>query len=275
MGRLSRLSPISLALIVFVLLSQTGCSFSFDWFQYMRARRAMVSHDYPAAVSIFQTLMQKQPDSPRALSSSRQGARIAHLELKNYFLAVEFYKHIILRSQDALERKSAQQYVAQIYFENIQDYEKGVIEYERLLKLTETAQEQFRFRLNLAKCHLQLNNLDQATNELDMILALKLQPDEIFEAKVLKANILTSAHRLPEAAAMWEEVLKEFPERSQKENVALNLVVCYEEMKDFGKAIEVLERMKADYPNPDFLNVRITRLKERRSNQPGAQGWRR
>lgn len=262
-------------LIVAAVSPFTGCSFSFDWFQYLRARRAMMRQDYPAALMIFQEIVDRQPDSRRALSSSRQGARVAHLETKNYPLAVEFYKHIILRSPDPEERRNAQRYVAQIYFENLLDYEKAVLEYERLLKLTTAREEAFRFRLNLAKAHLQLNALEQANNELDMILSQKLEPDEIFEAKILKANILMSDKKLNEAAVSWQEVLQEFPERSQKENVALNLVVCYEEMKDFEKAIEVLERMKADYPNPDFLNVRIARLKERKSNQPGAQGWKR
>lgn len=261
--------------LVFLAAHLSGCSFSFDWLQYLRARRAMVRHDYPAAVALFQDIVDRQPDSGRALSASRQGARVAHLETKNYPQAVDFYRHIILRSPDPDERKLSQQYVAQIYFENLQDYEKAVLEYERLLKLTRSPEEAFRFRLNLAKSHLQLNNLDQATNELDVILGQKLQPDEVYEAKVLKGNILTGAKKLQEAATTWEAILNEFPERSQKENVALNLVVCYEEMKDFGKAIEVLERMKADYPNPDFLEIRINRLKERKSNQPGAQGWRR
>jgi tetratricopeptide (TPR) repeat protein len=252
-----------------------GCSFSFDWFQYLRARRAAVQHHYSAALSLFQTIVSHQPDSDRALRAARQGARIAHLEMKNYPQAVEFYKIIILKSQDPQERKNAQKNVAQIYFENLLDYEKAVIEYERLLKLTESPEEAFRYRLNLAKSHLQLNNVDQATNELDVILSQKLQPDEIYEAKSLKANILTGAHKHAEAATIWEEILKEFPDRSKKENVALNLVVCYEEVKDFGKAIEVLERMKSEYPNPDFLNKRIARLKERKQNQPGAQGWKR
>ncbi|MBX3020487.1 MAG: tetratricopeptide repeat protein [Bdellovibrionales bacterium] len=266
---------VRLAFVVLAALAISGCSFNFDWFSYLRGRRAMVQRDYPAAISIFHELMLRQPDSARALSSSRQGARLAHLETKNYPQAVEFYKHIILRSQDPLERKSAQRYVAQIYFENIQDYERAVIEYEKLLKLIESPSEAFRYRLNLAKAHLQLNNLDQAANELDVILSQKLDEDEIFEAKILKGNILVSAHKLPEAAVVWQEILKEFPERSKKENVALNLVVCYEEMKDFEKAIEALEQMRADYPNPQFLNDRISRLRERKSNQPGAQGWRR
>lgn len=198
---------------------------------------------------------------------------MAHLDLKDYSLAVEFYNHIVLRSPDAGERKSAQRYVAQIYFENLHDYERSVVEYERILKIADTPDERFRFRLNLAKSHFQLNNLDQAATELDALLSQDLQSEQKFEVKNLKANILVSAHRHSDAAGVWESLLLDFPEQAQKANVALNLVVCYEEMKDFGKAIGLLERMREGDPNPEFLDLRISRLRERRDNQPGARGW--
>lgn len=156
----------------------------------------------------------------------------------------------------------------------MQDFDQAVIEYERLLKLQNSSDETFRYRLNLAKAHFQMNNLDQTINELDVLLEKKPSEDQAFEIKTLKANVLTQLKQIPEAAVVWESILKEFPERSKKENVALNLVVCYEELKEFGKAIQVLEGMRVGYSAPKFLDIRIERLRERASNMPGAQGWR-
>lgn len=257
------------------LLICSGCSFSFDWLHMMRARRYVVAQNYPAAIAVFDKIIQNNPEGERSLQAARQGARLAHLEAKNYPLAVTFYRQIILQSSDAVERKSAQRFIAQIYFENLLEYDKAVQEYEKLLKLDHRPEEAFRYRLNLAKAHYQLNNWDQSLNEIDTILGEKIGPDEVFEAKLLKASVLLNRRKLSDAAELFESILKEFPDRSQKDNVALNLVVCYEDLKDFSKAIEVLERMKKDYPNPDFLDLRIARLKERRDNQPGAQGWKR
>jgi tetratricopeptide (TPR) repeat protein len=256
-------------------LSLTGCSFSLDWLRYFRARRAASQHDYRTSLKFFQEITRAHPDSARALYSARLGARVAHLEAGNYPLAIEFYRLIILRSENPDERRAAQRNIAQIYFENLLDYAQSVTEYERLLHLENPPEEAFKYRLNLAKAQFQLNNLEQATDELDVLLSQKRTDEEAFDAKSLKANILVAGHHLSDAASAWEQILKEFPERSKKENVAMNLVVCYEELKDFGSAIDVLERMKADYPNPDFLNIRIERLKERKSNQPGAQGLKR
>lgn len=253
----------------------SGCTLSLDWLHHIRAERAVNSGQFETAVNILKKIRERDPDGPRALRAARLGARVAQVEAKDYLSAVEFYRHLVFKSDNALERKEAQKNVAQIYFENIQDHSQAVLEFEKLLKLELPREEAFRYRLNLAKSHFQLNSLEQAYHEIDVLLAGKLEPDEAFDAKLLKANVEMASKNLAGAARSWEEILKDFPERSKREKVALNLVVCYEELKDFGKAIETLENMKADYPNPEFLDIRIERLKERKINQPGAQGWKR
>lgn len=259
--------------LIFVI---SGCTLSFDWFHRIRARELIRAGEYPKALKILRDVRDNNLDNQRSVEVSRLGARVAQIDAKDYALAIEFYRHLVLRSESAAERKNAQRLIAQLYFENLQDYSQAVIEYEKLLKISLPPEEAFRYRLNLAKAHFQLNNLDQATNEIDTLLAMKnLEADQIFDAKMLKANVLVANKNLNAAAESWSQVLTEFPERSKREKVALNLVVCYEEQKEFGKAIEVLEKMKADYPNPDFLDVRIARLKERKTNMPGANGLRR
>ena len=55
--------------------------------------------------------------------------------------------------------------------------------------------------------------------------------------------------------------------------MALNLAVCFEEQNNFEAAIEVLQEMKEDYPQPEFVELKIQRLKTRRKNLPGAKGF--
>ena len=259
---------------IFLALTLSGCTFAINKLHDYRIDRAIMGGRYTPAFDLLNRTIDEDPDGPRALVASRKGARVAHLEAKNYALAVKYYQHLVLRSEDPEERKTAQRFIAQIHFENLLDYNQAVTEYEKLLNLDVTPEEGFRYRLNLAKSHYSLNNLDQTLAELDTLLEKSPPADGVFEAKVLKANVFMTLKRLPEAATLWQEILNEFPERSKKENVAMNLVVCYEESKELGKAIDVLEKMRADYPNPEFLDIRIQRLKDRKLNLPGAQGFR-
>jgi tetratricopeptide (TPR) repeat protein len=149
------------------------------------------------------------------------------------------------------------------------------LEYENLLRLKLPEDDIFKYRLNIVKSHLQLNNLDQAFSEIDSLITHYPNRNDLYEAKVLKANIFISNKKYLEAADVLADVIKQQPERAQKENLHLSLVVCYEDSKEFDRAIEVLESMRSWYAHPDFLDLRIKRLKERSSNQPGAQGWKR
>jgi tetratricopeptide (TPR) repeat protein len=253
----------------------SACSFNFDWIERYRAQKAVGRQDYVSAVALFKKITDRDPNGRNALQAARQGATLAHLETKNYAQAIEFYKLIVLRSPDAEERKSAEKFIAQIDFDGLHNYDQAVVDYEKLLKIEHRPEEAFRYRLNLAKSHFYLNNIDQALNEIDVILSQSHSPDELFEAEVLKANTEVATKHLPEAASIWQTILKQFPEKATKENVALNLAVCYEDMKDFGRAIEVLEDMRQKSDQKEFLDLRIQRLKERMDNMPGAKGFKR
>ena len=76
------------------------------------------------------------------------------------------------------------------------------------------------------------------------------------------------------AAEIYKELLKNYFEKSLKENIPLLLAVCYEEIKDFQTAIKTLEILVGKYTPPEYIELRIKRLKERLKNQPGAKGFR-
>lgn len=265
--------PFVVILSFSILLS--GCTFTMDWLRHYRAQRAMARSDYASALPLLQEIAELHSDSERGLEAARTGARAAHLNAKDYAQAVKFYRYVVLKSDQPAERKEAQKAIAQIHYENMQDLVQSVMEYEKLLKLENTPEEAFRFRLNLAKSHLGLNNVDQALTELNVLLEKKPPANGVFDVKMLMANVMVANKQLREATALWQSILTEFPERSAKENVAMNMVVVYEELKEFSNAIAVLETMRANYPNPEFLDQRIERLKEREYNLPGAQGLKR
>ena len=258
-----------------ITLNLVGCSFDWGWVHMWQAERALDHRDYALGMRKLNDISEDPASGRRALAAARLGARVAHFETNDYATAIEFYRVLVVSSPSATERKSAQREIARIQLDNLHDFTQAVVSYEKLLRLQNTPNERFRFRLGLAKSHFQLNDLDQASTELDILLADKVSSDEIFEAKSLKANILMARHHLVDAGLAWEEILRDFPERSQKANVALNLVACYEDRKEFDKAVTLLEDLKADSPDPDFLDVRIERLRLRAANQPGAQGLRR
>lgn len=230
-----------------------------------RFKEALINYD--------KTIL-KSPQSESSLQAAREGARIALYELKDYDKALYYYRKIILNSEDVAERLASQKMVASIYLDNLNDYPKAIIEYHRLIELPHTEDEEIQYRTKIARSYYYANNFNQTLTEVDSLLKKDLDKKAYFDLLVLRANTFMANRQLEKAAEILIDLMKKYPEISVKENVGLTLAVCYEEQKNFKKAIQVLEEIKNSYPQPEFIEVRVRRLKERAMNAPGARGSR-
>ena len=196
------------------------------------------------------------------------------MKAKDFTQAIAFFKLIVLKSSRQEERVEAQKNLANIYFSYLPtpDYEKAINEFSKLLSLSLSAEEKYELRWNLARSYYRLNNFFQAQTEIDTLLVSLKDKNKKYELKKLKADIFLSAKELDKAIETYYGLLADFPEESKKDDIALSLAVCYEDQENYLKSIEVLEGMKKAYGHPEFIELRIKRLKERRAQQPGAHG---
>ncbi len=229
---------------------------------------------YALSLSLFEHSMKRNPTSPWAMKSAHEGARIAFFETKDFKKAAQFYRHIVVNSTDSQERIEAQQKLAEVYLDNLQDYPQAIVEYSKLVEQNLSDQNVGQDRLGLARAHYFQNNLFQADSELTEILKLKVEPPLRFNALMLKGNILIAQKDFSKAAALFKELIKDYPEKAQHENVPLTLAVCFEEAGELKEALVVLESLRKTYQPPEYIELRIKRLKERQKNQPGAKGFR-
>jgi tetratricopeptide (TPR) repeat protein len=242
--------------------------------EFSRAEQAILKNDLRGAVVHYKNIVDKSVKSPLAIRSAKELATINHHQLKNPKAAITYYKHVVLYSVDEKERFEAQKHIADLNFTRMQDYGQAVVEYSRLLELPRSPEEDFSFRMALARSHFYLSNFYQAQVEIDVLLAKNFDKEILFEALLLKANTLLSSKKHDEATVILNNLMREYPERSKTETIGLILAVTYEEQKNFTKAIEILELIKDEYPKKGFIESRIKTLKERQSYLPGARGWR-
>lgn len=221
---------------------------------------------------LYQRLMTREPRSKNGLQAAREGARVAFTERQAYSKALRFYRHLVLYSSNAEERRTAQKKIAIIYYENLADYKQAVTEYFKLLELPHSPAEDFEYRINIAKSYYFLNNFYQSRSEIQQLLKQALTPDQRFETLLLRANIFLAVKAMDEAIETFQQVIRDFPERAKKESVALSLALCFEEQRKFDEAIQTLKSIREQYSAPEFIDLRIKRLQERASYLPGAKG---
>lgn len=262
-----------LALLTIFLTSLVACSSAEMRFIEKAQSEASRGH-FRIALSLLDKAIARKPELKEALLASREAARISYYEIKDYSRAVDYYKHIVLYSPDSAERLFAQKQIATVYFDHVADYEKAITELHKLVNMSLEPEEKHKYKMNLARAYYYLNNFDQAEHEVDEFLRDAKMEEDIFEMLMLKGNINLAKKELESASKVYLRIIKDYPERSQAENVGLTLALCYEEMRDYGKAIQTLAKLKEYHPVPEYIDLRIKRLEVRKKNQPGARGFR-
>lgn len=229
---------------------------------------------YRIAVSHFAKVIKRNQSHDLVVESLRESARIYEYEIKDPKKAIEANRLLIDQSTDVREREIAQHKIATLTFDSLQDYQKAIIEFSRVLIFLQDPVERQQVRLNLARSHFYLNNFFQAHSEIDELLKESLGDQLRFSAMQLKGNIFLAEKKFKEAIGVFTELLEEHPERALKENIALTLAVSHEENNDYKSAIKVLESLLDKYTPREYIELRIKRLLERQKNAPGARGFR-
>lgn len=260
--------------LIFVAALFLGCDKSLQSYQFKSAQKSAASGHFNEALSLFAKVMKTSPEDTQALDSARLGSKIAILDVRDYQLALDFLRHILLYSKDPQERIAAQKSLVDIQFDKLQNYDQALIELNLLIPRLSKVDRK-AYQLKVAQAYQNLNNPSQALIEVDDILRGNLSDQLRFQSQLFKANLLQGTKEIDKAIVIFQDLLKKYPERSQEENVGMNLALCYEEKRELKAAISVLEEVKKSHSNPEFVQVRINRLKDRVLNLPGAKGWQR
>lgn len=238
-------------------------------------KEAVKKQNWPLAEEHFEKTVKVAPESTLALEAAQEGAKVSLVHTKDFNRLIFFLRHIILNSKSQDERVSAQRLLAETYYDKRADYPNAIIELNKLLSYIEDRKEQASIRLMLARAHFFQNDFFQARSEVDAAIEEQQEPDFLFKALLLKANIYFNEKKQAEAIALYEKLMRDYPEKSKEEQVALNLAICYEDKEEFSKAIEVLEKaIDEGYVKQEMLEVKVTTLKARQLQQPGAKGLR-
>lgn len=260
--------------LICVLFCLSSCTFNnAEKIEFTRAEEASRKNDHSSAFKHYKAVVEKHTKTPLAIQAAKEAARISRYHLKKHHDAASFYKHLILYSASTQDRVEAQRQLADLYFTEMSDYRQAIIEFSRLLDLTNLKDEEFNYRLSIARCYFYLSNFYQAKVETDTILSRGYNKEMLFDALLLKANIFLTEKKHDDAVETLREIMAKYPDRAKSGSIGLILAVTYEEQKSFAKAIETLESIRDTYPKKAFIEGRIKILKERQSHLPGARGW--
>lgn len=249
------------------LLNLSGCRSASER-DYQRAHQKIEAGQIAEGLKGLLEIIRIYPNDPVAMKAARDGARLAYFENKDYLTSIDFNRHLAFHSTSPNEVLEAQRQIVEVFMEHLNDYDKSVLEIGKLMQIETDPTKITDLRIKLGRAHYHMKRFFQALAELQEAMKSEITPEQQFDLKHLKANVLAANKKFPEAVSLLKEIIGQDRARAIKENVPITLAVCFEEMKEFRLAMDTLEDIKKDHPIPEYVDLRIKRLNDRLKNQP-------
>ena len=252
-------------IVVLFLLFLTSCQSSYekDW---QLAQKAYENKNYKQAAHFYEKVFKLERSSEKKIKVSYNLANIYYFYVKDFIKSKKYYRYYLVHTEKRKEKIKALSRLANLSFSIFNNYKEAILHYNRLLKIDKDDNVYF-YRLQIARSYFFLNNFYQSQVEIQSVLKDDKNPF-LFESLLLLGNIYLAEKKTEESIKVLLSLVEKFPQRSIKENVLMTIAVSYEELRDFDKAIEILEKMASQVKDPAFVNSRIRSLMERKKNLP-------
>jgi tetratricopeptide (TPR) repeat protein len=199
-----------------------------------------------------------------------EAGRIVRFEIQDYERAIRIFRKIILDSDDEAQRLQSQEAVAEIYLENLQDYQSALKELQMLEPLLKDTKKKEKTKLRIAQTLYLTGNYQQALEEIEA--AQKYFLVQEFNFSKLKGEILTAQKKYKEAIANYDGLRQKYPEQFAKENLFIAASIVFEENEQYSDALSYLKKYETQITDKVYFELRIKRLKERLDNKPLSRG---
>ncbi|MES2802418.1 MAG: hypothetical protein V4654_07995 [Bdellovibrionota bacterium] len=239
---------------------------------YHLAQTKIEQRQFLDAVDLLENSAELEKNNRLWSKTNFEIARILRFEIQDYNKALLVYRELILKSEEASIRLLSQEAIAEIFFENIQDYITAVKEYLLLESLIKDPEKLEKIRLKIAQCYRYTGSFKTALEYIEVFLnSAKTEKNSFLK---LKAQTYSSLGQYDEAVKNYNLILANDPKYFLDENLYVAIAMTYEEKQDYKTALAYILQNKDKIKDGSYVELRIKRLNEKLLNKPFTKGVR-
>lgn len=270
-----KIKPAKKSIKLFILLltasAISACQSRAEKFYHL-AQTKIEQRQFADAVDLLENSAELEKNNRLWSKTNFEIARILRFEIQDYNKALLVYRELILKSEEVSIRLLSQEAIAEIYFENIQDYLTAVKEYLLLESLIKDPEKLERIRLKIAQCYRYTGSFKTALEYIEVFLnSAKTEKNSFLK---LKAQTYTSLGQYDEAIKNYNLILTNDPKYFLNENLYVVVAMTYEEKQDYKTALAYIQQNKNKIKDGSYVDLRIKRLNEKLLNKPFTKGVR-
>jgi tetratricopeptide (TPR) repeat protein len=254
---------IAKAQLLFLSAAVFACNANSPDTKFLLAEKLLEDKKFEAAVSEFQAIVDKSPNSGIGLEAQLKVAEINHFYLGRSQEAVSAYQEFLKRNKDENRRRDVEKTMADLQFQNFEDYDQAIATYSKLLKGkgSDTEKEEMIFRLGRA--FFLKAKFEDSMKMLEYQKAQFPQGRLFWKAQLEIAHALSAKGDCKEAIKQYSLVAANAP-KDLKTLSIFGKAACLEEQDELDDAYELFSSIKSEYPAPTVVELKMQKIKRRK-----------
>jgi tetratricopeptide (TPR) repeat protein len=253
------------ALFLCALLSGSlsACNANSPETKFVLAEKLLEDRKYDAAITEFQAIVDKSPNSNMGLQAQLKVAEIQHLYLGHAPQAIEAYQEFLKRNKDENKRREVEKTMADLQFQSFEDYDQAIASYSKLVKENSERKEGEELMFRLGRSFFMKSKFE------DAIKMFQYQKERFpsgfffWKAELEIGNSLSAKGACGEAIKQFDKVIAGAPKDLQV-LASFGKAACFEEQDDLDQAYELFSAIRDDYPAPTVVELKMQKIKRRK-----------
>ncbi len=238
---------------------------------YLTAEKLWTEKNYPAAVSEFDRVVKEAPNSAIGLQALWRSSMTKALFLNAPEDALKGFELFLERASNSELAPQAQMEIGELYFSKLGQFQKAIEFYTKLLPSKRfQPQDIANFKYRIARSYFQTNRIKKSIEWYESVLTE--YPDSPVAMKVmfdLAGACYAMGENDKQAYNKALKIYQDLKQKSQVKNHRMYVEAIFgeaatrEELDQLEEAYDLFQSIKADYPAPNVIQVRMVRLNER------------
>jgi len=256
-----RLISYFLALLLMVAL--LGCTERRQQSLIQEAEEKISRTQYAEGAELLKKAVSLNPESRSSSKALYKLGFTMESYLRDMEGALFNYHEFIRLSQDPVSIYEVLKRVANIYFEQTQDYEKAINSYKKLLSFSPESLEADVFQLRVALSFFQQNKFEQSREEFQTLTVKYPKSQYLARARYEIGNSYYMEGKYDIAVEALKQVLRLHPQSEFSTESQFLMGQCFEHLERFKEALQTYENIEGRYVSPEILKYRMNILRKK------------
>jgi TolA-binding protein len=249
------------ALFLFAFLA--ACNANSPETKFLLAEKLLEDKKYDAAISEFQDIVEKSPNSQLGLDAQLKIAQIQQLYLGRSQEAIDAYREFLKRTKDPQKHREVERILGDMQFQNFERYDEAIESYTRLVKEKPDSPEAEDLIFKLGRAFFLKGQFSDSLKVFQYERSRFPNGKFYWKVELEIGNSLGAQGKCPEAIKQFDVVIAKAP-KEQRVLAAFAKASCFEELDDLDSAYEVFSSIKDSYPTPPVVELKMQKIKRRK-----------